>query len=110
MTPSETGSAHRAIPARYTAHGTHRLAGETHRIADRTHYVEGETHPRQGPHDAIDEEGEERLCVFAEVDGPRGKIPMFCAHLSWAADHSAIRQAQAAAICQFVKDNWSWAF
>ena len=35
-------------------------------------------------------------CVFAEIDGPRGPIQVFCAHLSWRDDHSAIRQAQVA--------------
>jgi endonuclease/exonuclease/phosphatase family metal-dependent hydrolase len=52
-----------------------------------------------------DDEGEERLCVFAEVDGPRGPIQMYCAHLSWRDDHSAIRQAQVAAICELVREN-----
>ena len=62
------------------------------------------TLPRRGEEDAIDEEGEERLCVFAEVDGPRGAIQVFCAHLSWSDDHSSIRQNQVADICQFVRD------
>jgi endonuclease/exonuclease/phosphatase family metal-dependent hydrolase len=60
--------------------------------------------PRQGANEAIDDEGEERLCVFAEVTGPRGPIQMFCAHLSWSEDHSAIRQEQVAEICRFVRD------
>lgn len=51
-----------------------------------------------------DDEGEERLVVFAEVDGPRGPIQVFCAHLSWHAGHSAVRQAQVAAICEFVRE------
>jgi endonuclease/exonuclease/phosphatase family metal-dependent hydrolase len=50
-----------------------------------------------------DEEGEERIVVFADVDGPRGSIQIYCAHLSWRDDHSAIRQAQAAAICALVR-------
>ncbi len=54
--------------------------------------------------DAHDDEGEERLCVFAEVDGPRGPIQMYCAHLSWRDDHSAIRQAQVAEICRLVRE------
>ncbi len=62
------------------------------------------TLPRRGAHDAIDEEGEERLCLFAEIDGPRGPIQMFCAHLSWSDDHSAIRQEQVAEICRFVRE------
>ncbi len=51
-----------------------------------------------------DDEGEERLAVLAEVDGPRGPIQIFCAHLSWRADHSAVRQAQAGEICRFVRE------
>jgi len=53
---------------------------------------------------ARDEEREERLCVFAEIDGPRGPIQMFCTHLSWRADHGAIRQEQARAIAEFARD------
>jgi endonuclease/exonuclease/phosphatase family metal-dependent hydrolase len=53
--------------------------------------------------DARDDEGEERLAIFAEVDGPRGPIQVFCAHLSWRDDHSAIRQLQVAEICRFVR-------
>jgi endonuclease/exonuclease/phosphatase family metal-dependent hydrolase len=53
---------------------------------------------------ARDDEREERLCVLAEVDGPRGPIQIYCAHLSWRADHSAVRQAQVAEICAFVRE------
>jgi endonuclease/exonuclease/phosphatase family metal-dependent hydrolase len=66
--------------------------------------AEVRTLPRQGANGAVDDEGEERLCVFAEVDGPRGPIQMFCAHLSWSDDHSAIRQEQVAEICRFVRE------
>ncbi len=59
--------------------------------------------PRQGG-GATDDEGEERLCVLAEVDGPRGPIQIYCAHLSWRADHSGVRQAQVAEICAFVRE------
>jgi len=52
-----------------------------------------------------DDEGEERLVVLAEIDGPRGPIQIFCAHLSWRADHSAIRQAQVAEISRFVRES-----
>jgi endonuclease/exonuclease/phosphatase family metal-dependent hydrolase len=55
------------------------------------------------PVDTIDEEGEERLCLFAELDGPRGPIQMYCAHLSWRGDHGAVRRLQVAAICDWVK-------
>jgi endonuclease/exonuclease/phosphatase family metal-dependent hydrolase len=58
--------------------------------------------PRRGAFGAVDDEGEERLCVFAEVDGPRGPIQIFCAHLSWQWDHSAIRQEQTRAIAHFL--------
>jgi endonuclease/exonuclease/phosphatase family metal-dependent hydrolase len=53
---------------------------------------------------AADDEGEERLCVFGEVDGPRGPIQVYCAHLSWRGDHGAIRQEQVRAICTFVRE------
>lgn len=65
--------------------------------------------PREarGPHDTVfaDDEGEERLALLAEVAGPRGPIQVFCAHLSWRADHSAIRTEQVAAICRFVRES-----
>ena len=60
--------------------------------------------PRRGEHGAIDDEGEERLCVFAEVDGPRGPIQMFCAHLSWSEDHSSVRQEQTRDIARFIRE------
>jgi len=53
--------------------------------------------------DARDDEDEERLAIFAEVEGPRGPIQVFCAHLSWRDDHSAIRQLQVAEICRLVR-------
>jgi endonuclease/exonuclease/phosphatase family metal-dependent hydrolase len=55
--------------------------------------------------DARDDEGEERICVFAEVDGPRGPIQIYCAHLSWRDDHSAVRQAQVGEICRLVREH-----
>ncbi len=51
-----------------------------------------------------DEEGEERVCLLAEVGGPRGPIQVYCAHLSWRSDHSAVRQLQVADICEFVRE------
>jgi endonuclease/exonuclease/phosphatase family metal-dependent hydrolase len=59
--------------------------------------------PREGA-GAYDDEGEERLCVLAEVNGPRGPIQVYCAHLSWRGDHSGPRQAQVGAICEFVRE------
>jgi endonuclease/exonuclease/phosphatase family metal-dependent hydrolase len=60
------------------------------------------TLPRRGAWGAADDEGEERLCVFAEVDGPRGPVQVCSAHLSWRWDHGAIRQEQARAIARFL--------
>lgn len=60
--------------------------------------------PREGA-GVADDEGEERLVVLAEVVGPRGPIQVFCAHLSWRADHSGIRQEQVGAICGFVRES-----
>jgi endonuclease/exonuclease/phosphatase family metal-dependent hydrolase len=51
-----------------------------------------------------DDENEERIVLFAEIDGPRGAVQVFCAHLSWRSDHSAIRQLQIAEICDFVRE------
>ena len=68
------------------------------------------TLPRDAPNGARDDEGEERLCVFAEIDGPRGPIQVFCAHLSWRADHGAIRQEQVRAIAEFARDTRPRAF
>ena len=42
--------------------------------------------------------------MFAEVDGPRGPIQVFCAHLSWSADHSAVRQEQTREIARFLAE------
>jgi endonuclease/exonuclease/phosphatase family metal-dependent hydrolase len=60
--------------------------------------------PRKGVNGAVDDEGEDRLCVFAEIDGPRGPIQLFCAHLSWSDDHSAIRQEQTREIARFIRE------
>ncbi len=54
--------------------------------------------------EARDDEGEERLVIFAEIDGPRGPIQVYCTHLSWRDDHSAVRQAQVAEICRLVRE------
>lgn len=62
------------------------------------------TLPRDAPNGSRDDDGEERLCVFAEIDGPRGPMQAFSAHLSWREDHGAIRQEQVRAICEFARD------
>ena len=48
------------------------------------------------------EAGEGRVALFAEVDGPRGRLPVFCTHLNWRFDHSHIRQHQVADLARFV--------
>ncbi|MBK5289920.1 MAG: endonuclease/exonuclease/phosphatase family protein [Acidimicrobiia bacterium] len=68
------------------------------------------TLPREAPNGARDDEGEERLCVFAEIDGPRGAIQVFCAHLSWREDQGAIRQEQVRAIAEFARETRPRAF
>ena len=53
---------------------------------------------------AVDtDEGERRLIVFTEIDGPRGPFQVFCTHLSWRADWSGVRQAQVRKVCEVVK-------
>lgn len=49
-----------------------------------------------------EETGEGRLVLFAEVDGPRGHIPVFCTHLNWKFEHSNIRQLQVTDLTRFV--------
>ena len=68
------------------------------------------TLPLTAPNGSQDNDDEERLCVFAEVDGPRGAIQAFCAHLSWRTDHGAIRQEQTRAIAEFARDTRPRAF
>lgn len=43
-----------------------------------------------------------RVAVFAEIDGPRGKIPVFCTHLNWMQHHSHVRQEQVAELAGFI--------
>jgi endonuclease/exonuclease/phosphatase family metal-dependent hydrolase len=44
-----------------------------------------------------------RTALRADVDGPRGPIQVFCTHLNWRFDQSAIRQEQVRAIADFVR-------
>lgn len=46
--------------------------------------------------------GETRRAMFAEIDGPRGKIPMFSTHLNWQLDQSHIRQKQVVDLARFI--------
>ena len=50
-----------------------------------------------------EETGEDRLVLYAEVDGPRGSIPVFTTHLTWRPHHGPVRQRQVAEICRFIE-------
>ena len=49
-----------------------------------------------------EENGEGRVVLFAEIDGPRGRLPFFATHLNWKFEHSHIRQRQVADLAGFV--------
>jgi endonuclease/exonuclease/phosphatase family metal-dependent hydrolase len=59
--------------------------------------------PMQGGGAVDTDEGERRLLVFTEIDGPRGPLQVFCTHLSWRADWSGVRQAQIRTVCEVVR-------
>ncbi|MDX1401155.1 MAG: endonuclease/exonuclease/phosphatase family protein, partial [Kiloniellales bacterium] len=46
-----------------------------------------------------------RIALFAEIDGPRGRIGAFSTHLSWKHAESGYRQAQVRELCRFVDEN-----
>ncbi|QGG97151.1 hypothetical protein GH723_15425 [Actinomarinicola tropica] len=48
---------------------------------------------------------ESRTVLRADVDGPRGPIQVFCTHLNWRWDQSAVRQEQVREIARFVADS-----
>ncbi len=48
------------------------------------------------------ETGEGPMALFVEVDGPRGRLPIFSIYLNWLHDHSHIRQRQVADLARFV--------
>ncbi|MEE9297138.1 MAG: endonuclease/exonuclease/phosphatase family protein [Phycisphaerae bacterium] len=56
------------------------------------------------------ETGEGRLALFAEIDGPRGLVPVFSTHLTWRFNHSHIRQRQVADLARFVDRMRPWTF
>jgi endonuclease/exonuclease/phosphatase family metal-dependent hydrolase len=45
-----------------------------------------------------------RVVVRADIEGPRGPLEVFCTHLNWRLDQSAVRQQQVAALCEFVAE------
>jgi endonuclease/exonuclease/phosphatase family metal-dependent hydrolase len=53
---------------------------------------------------AIESIDEQRTALFAELDGPRGPVQVFCTHLNWRFDQSHTRQAQVAELCRFVQE------
>jgi len=54
--------------------------------------------------------GEGRVALFAEINGPRGLLPVFCTHLNWKFEHSHIRQQQVADLAGFVDTMGSYDF
>jgi len=50
------------------------------------------------------ETGEARSLLYALVDHPRGKLPIFVTHLNWKLHHGAVRVRQVVAICDRVKE------
>ncbi|MFV2002740.1 MAG: endonuclease/exonuclease/phosphatase family protein, partial [Paracoccaceae bacterium] len=46
---------------------------------------------------------ENRVAIFAGIDGPRGRLPVFCTHLNWKQQHSQIRQRQIVDLANFVQ-------
>lgn len=55
------------------------------------------------PLPAAGEPDERRTVLFAEIDGPRGLVQVFCTHLNWRFDHSVVRQRQVEAIGEFMQ-------
>lgn len=55
-------------------------------------------------------EEESRVVLFTEIDGPRGKIPVFTTHLHWQFHHSHIRQQQVVDLTQFIDSKRPWKF
>ncbi len=53
---------------------------------------------------------ENRVAIYGEIDGPRGKIPVFCTHLNWQFHHSHIRQKQIADLFGFINSKRPWKF
>ena len=47
---------------------------------------------------------ERRTVLFADIDGPRGALQVFCTHLNWRFDHSEVRQDQVRLIGAFVDE------
>jgi endonuclease/exonuclease/phosphatase family metal-dependent hydrolase len=50
------------------------------------------------------ETGEVRSLLYALIDHPRGKLPVFCTHLNWKLHHGSVRVRQVRAICERIKE------
>ena len=49
-----------------------------------------------------DRPSEHRVVVHALVDGPRGRLPIYCTHLNWQMAHSEVRQAQVRFVAELI--------
>lgn len=58
----------------------------------------------------LEETNEGRAALFAEIDGPRGPIPIFSTHLNWKFHQSNIRQRQVSDLAGFVDEMGPWTF
>jgi len=48
-------------------------------------------------------ENEKRICLRADIDGPRGLLQVYTAHLNWKLHESAVRVAQLTEVCKFME-------
>ncbi len=64
--------------------------------------ITGSAHRELPSGDAHDEQ---RVVLRADIDGPRGSLQVFCTHLNWRFDQSAIRQSQVEVLTRFVADS-----
>ena len=46
-------------------------------------------------------DGEERVALRVQVEGPAGRFPFTVTHLNWKLDHGWVRERQAVAVCDF---------
>ncbi|MBL4806270.1 MAG: endonuclease/exonuclease/phosphatase family protein [Rhodobacteraceae bacterium] len=53
---------------------------------------------------------EMRVAIHADIDGPRGRLPVFCTHLNWQLQHSNIRQMQVMDLTVFIEQTKPWKY
>ena len=56
------------------------------------------------------ETGEGRVVLYANVNGPRGALPIFSTHLNWRFEHSHVRQRQVRDLATFIDAKGPWTF